>query len=147
MDKEFLRDQRGIEPTVMKLMAGIILLAIGLGVGIALYTAATKTATEALKFQVTLSPNAATISRENTKNISVSIERLGDYSKTVTLSHSGKPDNVTISFNPDNGVPSFGSTMTIIVGSAAVQKTTSITIKATGTDGVEKTATFELTVS
>jgi hypothetical protein len=43
-------------------------------------------------------------------------------------------------------VPAFGSTMTIVVGSSAQPTVTTITIKATGTDGVQQTATFELTV-
>ena len=151
MKKGPLLDQRGVEPTVMKLMAGIILLAIGLGVGISLYLVAAEVAR--LTFQVTLSPGSVTIGipenaeKDNIRNVIVSIERLGDYDRRVTLSKTGVPGNVRVEFSPDHGTPSFGSTMTITVDNTVTWTgTTTITIRATGEDGVEKTASFVLTI-
>lgn len=89
---------------------------------------------------------SATVSPGDTITVSVSVQRIGPYDKEVSLSASGVPTNVTVSFSPNSGVPAFGSTMTVVVGSSAESGTTTITVKATGTDGVQQTATFELTV-
>ncbi|KUO42374.1 MAG: hypothetical protein APZ16_02750 [Candidatus Hadarchaeum yellowstonense] len=139
-------DQRGVEPLAMKLFAGIVLLVIGLGIGYAVYTWAGKGATGMLSFTVTVSPTSAVVSPGSTVTVNVSVQRIGPYDKEVTLSASGLPANVAVNFSPSSGVPAFGSTMTIVVGSSAQPTVTTITIKATGTDGVQQTATFELTV-
>jgi len=140
-------DQRGVEPLAMKLFAGIVLLVIGLGIGYAVYTWAGKGATGMLSFTVSVSPTGATVDAGDTITASVSVQRIGPYDKNVSLSYSGAPADVTVNFSPNSGVPSFGSTMTIVVGSSALPGTTTITIKATGADGVQQTATFELTVA
>lgn len=139
-------DQRGVEPLAMKLFAGIVLLVIGLGIGYAVYTWAGRGATGMLSFTVSVSPTSVTVSPGDTITVSVSVQRIGPYDKEVSLSASGVPTNVTVSFSPNSGVPAFGSTMTVVVGSSAESGTTTITVKATGTDGVQQTATFELTV-
>ncbi|MGC8816415.1 MAG: hypothetical protein ACP5PX_01150 [Candidatus Hadarchaeum sp.] len=139
-------DQRGVEPLAMKLFAGIVLLVIGLGIGYAVYTWAGREATGMLSFTVSVSPTSATVSAGSTITVSVSVQRIGPYDKEVTLSASGVPENVTVNFAPPSGVPAFGSTMTIVVGDSAQTGTTTITIRATGTDGVQQTANFELTV-
>ncbi|MEM3420892.1 MAG: hypothetical protein QW835_02015 [Candidatus Hadarchaeum sp.] len=139
-------DQCGVEPLAMKLFAGIVLLVIGLGIGYAVYTWAGRGATGMLSFTVSLSPTSATVRPGNTITVNVSVQRIGPYDKDVSLSASGVPANVTVGFSPSTGVPAFGSTMTIVVGSSAQPGTTTITVKATGTDGVQQTATFDLTV-
>lgn len=139
-------DQRGVEPLAMKLFAGIVLLVIGLGIGYAVYTWAGRGATGMLSFTVSLSPTSATVSPGSTITVNVSVQRIGPYDKNVSLSASGVPANVRVSFSPNTGVPAFGSTMTIVVENSAQSGTTTITIKATGTDGVQQTATFDLTV-
>ncbi|MFH1821022.1 MAG: hypothetical protein ABH852_01055 [Methanobacteriota archaeon] len=144
-------DQRGVEPLAMKLFAGIVLLVIGLGIGYAVYTWAGKGATGMLSFTVSVSPTSATVDRPsdnvNTLSLSVSVQRIGTYDKSVTLTATGQPTGVTVSFAPSSGTPSFGSTMMITVDSSAARGKTTITIKATGPDSVEQTATFELTVA
>ncbi|MGQ9788041.1 MAG: COG1470 family protein [Candidatus Hadarchaeaceae archaeon] len=139
-------DQRGVEPLAMKLFAGIVLLVIGLGIGYAVYTWAGRGATGMLSFTVSVSPTSATVSPGNTITVSVSVQRIGPYDKEVSLLASGVPDNVKVSFSPNSGVPAFGSTMTVVVDSLAPSGTTTITVRATGTDGIQQTATFELTV-
>lgn len=47
-----LEGERGVEPLVMKLMAGIILFAIGLGIGMTIYLRAGSSAGQALGFSV-----------------------------------------------------------------------------------------------
>lgn len=148
MRKALFRDQQGVEPLVMKLMAGIILLAIGLGAGITVYRMVNPE--KILSYTVTLSPSSATVGRpatgDNTLNVSLSVERLTDYTHTVTLSATGLPDNVEAGFSPRSEVPNFGSTMTVKVGPNAPPGTHTITIKATGADGTEKSTIFELNI-
>lgn len=47
--KELLRDEAAVEPIVMKLLAAVALLAIGLGIGIGLYKRAGEAASEILE--------------------------------------------------------------------------------------------------
>ena len=148
--KRLLKDEVGVEPTVMKIMAGIILLAIGLGIGAALYQQAGKGAEEALSFSVNVSPTNATIGKpttdENTTTAQVTVQPVLGYNKQVTFSATGMATGVNVSFSPQSGTPEFGSTMTISVDNTAELGTITITIRGTGADDTEKTATFELTV-
>lgn len=139
-----LREQRGVEPLAMKIFAGLVLLVIGLGIGYAVYTSI-----KAPSFTVVASPSSKTIgipvTGENTHTIQVKMERLLEYDKTVSLS-AVTPDNVLVSFSPDSGTPTFESTMTIKVGSAAQAGKTTITIRATGTDGTDASGAFVLEI-
>lgn len=129
------------------MFAGVLLLVIGLGIAYGVYTWAGSGTTSLLSFSVSLTPPSATVSRDNSRIVDVSIMRYGTYDKAVTLTAAGVPANVTVSFSPSSGMPTFGSTMTINVGSTATLGTTTITVKATGADQVEQTATFSLTVA
>jgi len=145
-------DQRGVEPLALQIFAGIVLLVIGLGIGYAVYTWAGKGATGMLSFTVSVSPTSATVNKPSGDNVetlslSVSVQRIGTYDKIVSLTATGQPTGVTISFSPASGIPSFGSTMTVIIDNSAIAGKTTITVKATGPDSVEQTATFELTVA
>jgi uncharacterized membrane protein len=141
-------DESGVEPLAMKLFAGIVLLVLGLGIGYSIYMWAQGGITQMTSFSVTVTPTSITVgipaTGSTTRTVSIDISKLGDYRKTVTLSATGVPEHVQVSFSPRSGVPSFGSTMTIQVDNYALSGTTTITIKATGDDGVERTGTLEL---
>ena len=47
--KKLLRDEAGVEPIVMKLLAAVVLLALGLSIGVALYKRAGGIAENALE--------------------------------------------------------------------------------------------------
>ena len=47
--KKLLRDEAGVEPIVMKLLAAVVLLALGLSIGVALYKKAGGIAENALE--------------------------------------------------------------------------------------------------
>jgi len=134
----------------MKLFAGIVLLVIGLSIAYAIYTWAGTTSQQMLSFSVSVSPSSVSInipdSSAETRNLSVTVSRIGTYDRTVTLSSSGEPTGVSVSFSPASGVPEFGSTMTIRVENSASPGTTTLTVRARGADGTEKTATVELTL-
>jgi len=144
-------DQRGVEPLAMKLFAGIVLLVIGLGIGYAVYTWAGQGATGMLSYTVSVSPTSATVTRPTsgttTVSLSVSVQRISAYDKNVTLTATGAPTGVIVSFAPSSGIPSYNSIMTVTIDSSAALGKTAITIKATGPDSVEQTAAFELTVA
>lgn len=141
-----LQEERGVEPLAMKIFAGIVLLVIGLGIGYGVYMWASGGVHETLSFSVDVSPNSATLSAGENINVTVTVRRIGTYDKTVTLDATGEPDDVTVSFSPTSGVPEFGSTMTIRVASGATPGATTLTIRARGTDDIEKVATFTLTL-
>ena len=147
--KGLLEDEAGVEPIVMKIMAGIILLAVGLGIGVALYQQAGMGAEQTLSFSVNVSPTSATIGRpttsENTITAQVTVQPVLGYDKQVTLSATEMPTGVNVSFSPQSGIPEFGSTMTISVDNTAFG-TTTITIRGTGEDDTTKSTTFELTI-
>lgn len=148
--KGLLEDEAGVEPIVMKIMAGIILLAVGLGIGVALYQQAGMGAEQTLSFSVNVLPTSATIGRpttsENTITAQVTIQPVLGYDKQVTLSATGMPTGVNVSFSPQSSTPEFGSTMTISVDDTAELGTTTITIRGTGEDDTTKSTTFELTI-
>lgn len=82
--KRLLEDEAGVEPIVMKIMAGIILLAVGLSIGVALYQQAGMGAQEALSFSVNVSPTSVTIGRptsEDTINAQVTVQPVLGYDK------------------------------------------------------------------
>ena len=148
--KGLLEDEAGVEPTVMKIMAGVILLAVGLSIGVALYQQVGIGAQETLSFSVNVSPTSATIGRpttgENTITAQVTVQPVLGYNKQVALSATGMPTGVNLSFSPQSGTPEFGSTMTISVDDNAELGTTTITIRGTGEDDTTKSTTFELTI-
>ena len=145
------KDEVGVEPTVMKIMAGIILLAVGLGIGVAVYRWAGRGIEEQLSFSVDVDANEVVIGKpatgDNSKTIQVNVEKiLGGYNETITLSFSPSRTGVTITFNPSSGVPNFGSTMTIKVDSTATPEDVTITVKGSGADDFEKSDTFVLRI-
>ena len=146
-------DEYGVEPLAMKLFAGIVLLVVGLGIAYGVYGWASKGAQQLLSFSVSIEgqPSYALtvgipVSGENEVNLQVSVEEIGNYDQTVTLSATGEPSGVRIGFSPTSGTPSFGSTLTVRVDNIALPGKTTITIKATGADGTERTATLQLTL-
>ncbi len=145
-----LKDVAGVEPTAMKIMAGVILLAIGLGIGVAVYRSVGKGVTGQLSFTVDVGSNEVTLGKpatgENSTTVQVSVDRILDYNKAVTLSYSPSRAGVTITFNPSSGTPNFGSTMTIRVDNTAALENVTITVKGSDADGLEKTDTFVLRI-
>ncbi len=146
-----MKNEAGVEPTVMKIMAGIILLAVGLGIGVTVYRWAGRGIEEQLSFSVDVDANEVVIEKpatgEISKIIQVSVEKiLGGYDEIVALSYSPSRAGVTITFNPSSGTPNFGSTMTVKVDSTATPEDVTITVKGSGADGLEKSDTFVLKI-
>ncbi len=135
----------------MKIMAGVILLAVGLSIGVAVYRWAGKGIEEQLSFSVDVDANEVVIGKpatgDNSQTVQVNVEKiLGGYNQTVTLSYSPSRAGVTVTFNPSSGTPNFGSTMTIKVDSTATPENVTITVKGSGADDLEKSDTFVLRI-
>ena len=145
--KSLRRDEAGVEPLVMKLLAGIIFFGIALGIGIPLYM---RLGGISMSFQVSVSPSSITIGKpvsgENVKTVSVRVAVVAGYDKTVTLDASGEPTGVWVSFSPQSGKPEFYSTATVRVDNSADPGTTTITIRGVGEDGTGHTCPLTLTI-
>ncbi|MEW6222808.1 MAG: hypothetical protein AB1476_05845 [Candidatus Hadarchaeota archaeon] len=145
-------DQKGVEPLAMKIFAGIVLLVIGIGVGYGVYTWAGKGTTSLLSFNVYLDGQSTLnitlgrpVSGENTRTVTVTVESIGGHDKNVSLSYTGAPSGVSVSFSTSSDKPNFGSTMTVRVDNTAGLGTSTITIRGASTDA-EKTALLNLTI-
>ncbi len=141
----FYEDERGIEPTIMKLLVGVILVAVGLGVGLTMYNSLGDSVSSALKYDLTTSPSSASVSVDNSIEVSVEVNSLSEFDGSVNLQSFGTPENVEVIFRPESGDPDFGSTMRITVGEHTQVGTHTITVKGISEDG-EKSTTFDLTI-
>ncbi|MBI4258132.1 MAG: hypothetical protein HY619_04180, partial [Thaumarchaeota archaeon] len=84
-------------------------------------------------FTLNVSPKTVALQQGSTGSVSVSLQPLNGYSKTVTLSASGFPSGISYSFNPLSAIPPFSSILSISVGSTA--QTGTYTIEIIGSDG------------
>ena len=140
----FLKEEAGVEPTALKIMAGVILLAIGLGIGVVVYRSVSKAMPS---FSIDLLPTSATADNGENVGVQVTVGRLLDYDKVVTLSASFDSVYVeNVNFSPNNVAVPFSATMTIHV-KATTSGTTTITVRGTGTDSVTASAAFDLTIT
>ena len=95
-------------------------------------------------FSISVSPTSLSVKQGKVGNASVSAT--GGYSQTVSLSASGQPSGVQITFSPQSGTPSFSSTMQIAVGYENNVGNYTISVKGTGADGKERAVQFYFTV-
>jgi hypothetical protein len=131
---KFLQEEAGVEPTALKIMAGVILLGIGLGIGVAVYKTV-GTAVTAMKCTVYLEKSSTTIIRENTDIVRIDITLLTGTAGNATLSVTGKPENVDVTFDPSSGIPPFYSNMTVHVENMATAGNYVLTILAKDSNG------------
>jgi kumamolisin len=71
----------------------------------------------------------------------------GGYSSTITLSVSGLPSGVTVSYGTNPFGPSGSTTINFIAAANAAVGTTSVTVTGTGGDGTIETTSVSLTVT
>ena len=141
-------DERGIEPLAMKLLAGLILLAAGLGMGITMYKRAGRTI-ERSSIQLFLERESWTLPKpenENSLTVLVNVESVFDFHENVTLSVEGQPVGVNTIFSRSVGVPTFYSNLTITVSSIVARGSYVLTVKAEG-GGAQATKSFQLTIT
>ena len=98
-------------------------------------------------FTISASPTSLTINPGNSGHSTITTTISGGFNSSISLSASGQPGRVTVSFNPSS-IPAPGSgssTMTITVGRRARAGTYPITVTGKG-GGVTHTTTVTLTI-
>ncbi|MGH6657530.1 MAG: glycosyl hydrolase family 18 protein [Actinocrinis sp.] len=104
------------------------------------------TTTPANDFSVSAAPGSGAVNPGSSATSTVSTAVTSGSAQTVSLSSSGAPSGVSVSFNPASVTAGGSSTVTISTTSAAAPGTYAIAIKGTATSG-SHTATYTLTVS
>jgi len=97
-------------------------------------------------FDISISPSTLTIDQGKSDTATVTVEQINGYSYDVSLSASGQPSGVTISFSPVHGTPTFTSTMSVQVAYDVPEDTYSLTVIGIGSDGKTHSKTFALEV-
>lgn len=128
---------------ILKLLVGVVLIGIALGIGIPLYLKFGGAAGGQLDFSVSCSSPEY---KDNFVKVTVDVESVVGYEGNVELSATGESEIVkNASFSPRSGDVPFGSTLTINIENAPTGSHT-ITVKGKSEDGVTKKDTFELTI-
>ncbi len=140
--------QRGVEPLVMKLLAGVIFFGLALTIGVALYTQLGRGITSSTAFQLSVEPSSLSVgvpeNGENQVTARVSVTRIAGYDRAVSLSASPSVAGVSLEFSPSSGVPDFYSSLVIRVSPSASPRTVTLTLRARGEDGTERSCPLEL---
>jgi hypothetical protein len=99
-------------------------------------------------FSISASPSAVSVAQGGTGTSTITTAVSGGFNAAISLSASGLPAGVTVSFSPASiAAPGSGSsTLTFTVASTATPGTSTITITGTG-GGVTHTTTVSLTVT
>jgi subtilase family serine protease len=99
-------------------------------------------------FTISASPSSVTVQQGNNGTSTISTTALNGFNNAITLSASGQPSGVTVTFGT-NPIPAPGtgsSVMTMAVGSSVTPGTYSITVTGVG-GGITHTTTVSLTVT
>ena len=105
----------------------------------------TSSTTPTNDFKVSLSPSSGSLKPGTSTTATVTTAVTAGSAQSVTLSASGAPTGVSVSFNPATVTAGGSSTVTISTTSAAVAGTATIKIKGTAASG-SHTASYALTV-
>jgi len=98
-------------------------------------------------FSISASPSSVSVAQGSSGMSTITTTALNGFNSAITLSATGQPSGVTVSFNP-NPIAASGSgssTMTMAVGSTVAAGTYTITVTGTGA-GVTHTTAVSLTV-
>ncbi len=98
-------------------------------------------------FSISASPSSVSVAQGSSGMSTITTTALNGFNSAITLSATGQPSGVTVSFNPNPiAAPGSGSsTMTMAVGSTVAAGTYTITVTGTGA-GVTHTTAVSLTV-
>jgi len=102
-------------------------------------------------FNISISPSSRTIQQGLWNTTTVNLTSLGGWNKIVNLSATGLSANVSVSFSPVTGTPSYTSTANITVGPNAPTGVSTFNITATGVaesgQVVTRMASFSLNIT
>jgi subtilase family serine protease len=97
-------------------------------------------------FSLSASPTSVTVAQGNSGTSTITSTVTGGFDSAISLSASGQPTGVTVSFNPTSITGAGTSTMTMLVAASTAPGTYTITVKGTSGSTVE-TTTVSLTVT
>jgi uncharacterized membrane protein len=99
-------------------------------------------------FTLSASPTSLSVAQGGSGSSTISTVTSGGFNSSISLSVSGLPSGVTVSFNPGTiAAPGNGSsTLTFSASSTATTGTTNVTVNANG-GGITHTVTISLTVT
>ncbi len=120
----------------------------GNGGGLQRTATVTLTVTAAASFALSASPASLSVQQGNQGSSTITSAISGGFDAAISLSASGNPSGVTVSFNPQT-IPAPGSgnsTMTITVAASAPVGTYPITVTGNG-GGLQRNTTVTLTVT
>ncbi|GAA3847167.1 M20/M25/M40 family metallo-hydrolase [Saccharothrix violaceirubra] len=95
-------------------------------------------------FSLSLNPSSGSINKGASGTFSVATQTTSGSAQNVSLSASGQPSGVTVSFSPSSVQSGASSTATVSVGSSVADGTYTITVNGQGS--LSHTATYTLTV-
>ncbi|HXN49217.1 MAG TPA: protease pro-enzyme activation domain-containing protein [Bryobacteraceae bacterium] len=106
------------------------------------------TVTAAPNFSITASPSSVSVVQGNNGTSTITTAVAGGFNSAISLSASGQPSGVTVTFNPSSiAAPGSGtSTMTMAVASTVATGTYTITVTGTG-GSITHTTAVTLTVT
>ncbi|MFC7546009.1 M28 family peptidase [Plantactinospora sp. GCM10030261] len=114
------------------------------GVAYAIWQLAVGGGTPTNDFSVAVSPTSGSVARGGSTTATVSTATTSGSPQSVSLSATGAPSGVTVTFSPSSVTSGGSSTMTVTASASASTGTFSVTV--TGTGSVTRTATYTLTV-
>ena len=120
----------------------------GNGGGVQQNTTVTLTVTAAPNFTISASPASLSVQQGNQGTSTITTAISGGFNSAITLSASGAPSGITVSFstNPIPAPGSGSSTMTITVDAGTATGTYPITVTGNG-GGIQQSTTVTLTVT
>ncbi len=95
---------------------------------------------------LTLAPTAVTIAQGASAQVAATLARLGGLTGDITLSATGAPAGMTVSFAPAT-VPGTASTITVAVGGAVAVGAHTVNLTATGAGNVTVSSPLAVTVA
>ncbi|MDI6884391.1 MAG: hypothetical protein QMD00_04620 [Hadesarchaea archaeon] len=98
-------------------------------------------------FGISIDPLSGSIHPGGSLEATVSVKAIMGYNSTVSLSASGQPGGVSVSFSQTSGTPPFSSTAIINVSDGASTGDCTIIIKGVGADGKEHACSYVLNIT
>lgn len=136
----------------MKSIQKIALIVSGLGVLVAIVAIMVHVITRPISepdFALSVAPMQGSTQQGTVTPTTIFVQGFRGYEHEVSLSATGEPSGVGVSFSPQaqSASPTFESTMTVNVDAKAKPGDCMITIKGRGADGKEHTCKYGLTIT
>ena len=97
-------------------------------------------------FDLTLLPNSVTIQQGNSGVVTLQAGSLNNFNQPITLSASGLPAGVSVSFTPTTLTPTATGSLQVAVGAQVTPNTYQLTVTGIG-GGITRQANLQLTVT